>query len=165
MAERWSYIPLFPNYEASDRGTIRNSRSGRLLVPSHNQQGILKVNLTGDWGRCTRSVHLLVAQALLPPPTRFDFDSAIHLDGNRDNCYISNLVWRPRHFAVRFYSQMESSNYRNARAVVIDTDTGRQYKTIRDVVHTHGLLVSDVMSSMVRDTRVWPTNQRFRWKS
>ncbi|HYH67677.1 MAG TPA: HNH endonuclease [Urbifossiella sp.] len=66
--ELWLPIPDFPNYEASDRGRIRNRRLGHLLAGTTTRQGYLQVSVRGPRGRRVAYVHRLVCAAFHGPP-------------------------------------------------------------------------------------------------
>lgn len=78
------------NYSVSDKGEIRNDKTGRMLRPSI-QQGYCHVGLTidGKLKRCR--VHRLVANAFLSNPENKPYVN--HIDGCRSNNNIENLEW------------------------------------------------------------------------
>jgi hypothetical protein len=112
-AERWMPVPGFETaYEVSDHGRVRSlartitrgyrSRTGlrqpvpaRVLRPSRNTSGTLKVNLSrpGRSGPLTRAVHLLVLTTFvgLRPPGH----TGRHLNDDQTDNHLPNLAWRP----------------------------------------------------------------------
>ena len=71
MTVVWRAVARSPQYEVSDQGQIRNIKTGRLLHPSKNQHGHLKVNLPTEGGKIkTRQVNHIVAEMFLPEPVR-----------------------------------------------------------------------------------------------
>jgi HNH endonuclease/NUMOD4 motif/Helix-turn-helix domain len=97
LGERWRPVPGWP-YEVSDHGSLRrtadasyqrNYRAGRLLKPSPDRLGYLRITLQRDRMRRGFTVHGLVAVAFLGPrPAGYEVD---HRDGNRRNNWASNL--------------------------------------------------------------------------
>lgn len=163
MTVVWREIARTPNYEVSDHGEIRNTKTGHVLHPSKNQQGHLKVNLPTEDGKTkTRQVNHIVAEAFLPEPHRDDFISLIHLDGDKSNCSASNMVWRPRYFAIRYHQQFNSKIWKENRTPIIDTKNGRVYETIQEAAMEHGLVLSEILMSAHNRTFVWPSYQQFR---
>lgn len=162
MIEEWRTIPAFPKYEVGSDGHIRSVKSQRVLQPSHTQQGHLKVNLVKNKETYTRNVNHIVAKAFLPEPTRPDFISIIHLDGNKENCSAINLMWRPRYFAVKYHQQFETPMFAKSKVPVVDIRTGEKYATIQEAVVKCGLLFTDIMIAAHELTYVWPTYQEFR---
>ena len=64
MAEKWRRIATHPRYEVSNRGRIRNTKTGHVLSNTKTGNGYLKVNL-GTGPKCTQRVNRLVAFAFL----------------------------------------------------------------------------------------------------
>lgn len=159
--EQWREIPAFPKYRVSSLGRVENTKTGRMLIPSKNQEGHLKVNLMRDGEAHTRTVNHLVAKLFLPLPERRDFISVIHLDGDKSNCRASNLAWRPRYFAIKYHQQFGLRSYLEMRMPLVDKKTGRQYSSAQEAVVDHGLLLSDIVQSVHNRTFVWPTYQEF----
>lgn len=162
VSEEWRVIPAYPKYEVGNDGSIRTIKTGRILQPSHNQQGHLKVNLVKNGETYTRNVNHIVAKAFLPAPMRPDFISIIHLDGNKENCSAPNLMWRPRYFAIKYHLQFETPLFVQSHVPVIDIRTGEKYARIQDAVVKCGLLFTDIMIATHELTYVWPTYQEFR---
>jgi hypothetical protein len=140
MREKWRPISGFPEYSVSNFGNIRSEKSGRILALSDNQYGVQCVGLMKNGEQRHRSVPRLVAQAFLPRGSEV-FDTPINLDGDRHNNHVDNLAWRPRWFAVKY---------------------NRQFREPFETAKRFGLLEQDVVVSILENTLVWPTYQRFR---
>lgn len=162
MEEEWRVITEFPRYGVSNRGRVMTIKTGRILQPSLNQQGHLKVNLMENGEMYTRSINKLVARAFLPPPPRQDFISVIHIDGDKQNCNANNIAWRPRHFAIRYHQQFESPLYHTSMTPVVDTKTGETYASAQQAALANGLIFSEILMAAYQRTFVWPTFQEFR---
>lgn len=162
MNEEWRAIPAYPKYEASNDGHIRTIKTERILRPSRNQHGLLKVNLMKDGKTYTKNLNHIVAKAFLEPPTRKDFISIIHLDGDKNNCAASNLMWRPRYFAIKYHQQFDLKMYQTSNIPIVDIRTGEKYETIQEAVVRYGLLFTDILIATHERTYVWPTYQEFR---
>jgi NUMOD4 motif len=165
MSDEWRDIAAFANYQVSDSGDVRNLKTERILKPSHTQMGHLKVNLVQDGVTYTKGINHLVARAFLKPPNRADFISVIHLDGDKANCHHTNLLWRPRYFAIQYHLQFGTYHFEKKTQPVFEPDTGWTYPTAQDVVTTHGLLLTDLLTAIHVGTYVWPTYQIFKWQS
>jgi hypothetical protein len=63
--ERWRIVKDYPNYMVSDLGRVKNIVTGRLLKPTANKQGYVKINLHNSSRRKIWSIHLLIAEAFL----------------------------------------------------------------------------------------------------
>lgn len=160
MPEHWKTIEDFPKYSVSDHGRIRFDRSDRILQCNLNQYGLLQVGLMHDGTQRHRSVPLLVAKAFLPPVPG-PFDTPINLDGDRLNNHVSNLVWRPRWFAVKYNQQFRHPYENSIDDSIMDEKTHEISINSFDCATKYGLLEEDVVLSIMSRTYVWPTYQRF----
>lgn len=163
MTAEWRAIAKTPHYEVSDVGEIRNAKYDRILTPSKNQFGHLKVNLPTPEGKIrTRQVNHIVAEAFIPEPNRDDFISIIHLNGDKTNCAAVNMQWRPRYFAIRYHLQFQTDLWRDSHITIEDIKNGRIYNRIQDAAVEHGLVLSEILVAAHKRTFVWPTYQQFR---
>jgi hypothetical protein len=159
----WREIARSPRYEVNAQGEIRNTKYNRILTPSKNQEGHLKLNLPNEEGKIkTRQVNHIVAEAFIPEPHRDDFISLIHLDGDKTDCAAPNLQWRPRYFAIRYHLQFTTDIWRENHTRIVDTKNGRVYETIQEAAVEHGLVLSEILVAAHNRTFVWPTYQQFR---
>jgi len=94
-------IPLYPGYYADEHGSIysRRPRNGRgplaqeprLLRPCKDKDGYWSVSVHNETGKRREPIHRLVLMSFsLSIPTG---KVARHLDGNKDNNGIGNLMW------------------------------------------------------------------------
>lgn len=158
--EYWASIDLFPDYAVSDHGRVRSKRTDRILSLNPNQFGVIQVGLMRDGVQHHRSVPLLVAKAFLPYIPG-PFDTPINLDGDRQNNHISNLVWRPRWFAIRYNRQFRYPYENHIDAPIIDLKTGLISENSFECSKRYGLLEKDLVLSILNRTYVWPTYQEF----
>ena len=89
MAEIYVNITNYPNYQISNLGNVKNIRTGRILKPSEDRYGYLKVNLINNGDISTKTVHKLVANEFLENPE--NKKCIDHIDHNRKNNNVSNL--------------------------------------------------------------------------
>lgn len=158
--EEWRTIEFFPEYEVSDHGRIRTSKTGRILRLNLNQYNLLQVGLMQDGVQKHRSVPLLVAEAFIPQPLG-PFDTPINLDGDRTNNHISNLVWRPRWFAIKYNRQFRYPYENPIESPIVDLNTGEVSPNSLECAKRYGLLEKDLVLSIMNRTYVWPTYQEF----
>lgn len=158
--ETWLDIFEFPGYSVSSFGRVRNDFTGRVLTMLRNQHGVAHVGLSKGGVQYKRGVARLVAERYLQHNTMDDFDTPIHLDGDRTNNEASNLAWRPKWFADTYARQW---NVRGARVnrPIRDKDSGERYADSMDAARTHGLLERDILESVSTGVKVFPTLQRF----
>lgn len=167
--ESWQAVPDFPQYLVSDQGRVVNTKTEQQVAISKNQQGISMVFLRdADRQQFTRSVAVLVAHAFVPHPGNQNFDSIIHLDGDRSNTRAKNLAWRPRWFAVKYHQQFlyyrfhGKLNVNGLEVAIEDIDTEEVFDTSALAAIQHGLMEIDVVLSVFNGTPTWPGGHRFR---
>jgi hypothetical protein len=93
--ETWERIPGFEDlYEVSDLGRVRTLATGVIKKRSTKEDGQVNVSLNGALtGTRNRSVQvkLIVLAAFVGP--RPEGMVTVNLDGDRDNCALSNLAY------------------------------------------------------------------------
>ena len=160
MLENWKLIPLFEDYSVSDLGNVRTDKTGRLLSLNMNQYGVVHVGLMRNKKQYHRSVPLLVANAFLPP-VGGPFDTPINLNGDRSNNAVSNLMWRPRWFAIKYNRQFRYPYENPITTPIVDLKTGEVSENSWEAAKRYGLLEYDLVLSILNRTYVWPTYQTF----
>ena len=91
--EIWKLIKSAPNYEISNTGSVRNTKTGKMLKIATNNHGYHLVCLSYKNKKQTSYIHRLVAEAFIP--TNLDTRTSVvnHIDGNKSNNSIKNLEW------------------------------------------------------------------------
>lgn len=85
----WRKVKDF-NYSVSNKGEVRNDKTGRILKKTVSTSGYLFVQLF-DKKTYMKYIHRLVGEAFIPNP---DFLPQIdHIDGDKKNNDVSNLRW------------------------------------------------------------------------
>lgn len=160
ITEEWVAVEGFPGYSVNTLGQVRKDSTGRVLQPRINQYGVPYVGLMRNWRQCIRSLPRLVATAFVPQPNDV-FDTPINLNGDRTDCRVENLMWRPRWYAV-YYNNQFHDRYENPIDVTIrDVDTDDEYPNSLAAACVNGLLERDVVLSILNQTLTWPTYQQF----
>ena len=160
VSEEWRELEDYPGYSVSNLGEVINASSNRTLRISHTKQGAPKVGLSVEGRQSTRSIKVLVARAFVDGETDV-FNTPINLDGDQDNNIFTNLMWRPRWFALLYARQFALDySYYHQRAV-IDLVRKERYVDIWDAATTNGLLFKDVLTSCHGGGWVFPTRQDF----
>lgn len=146
--ERWEQIKEFPLYEVSSFGDIRNSLSGRILKAQQNQGGNQIVGLRHLGSTATRSVARIVAIAFHGEPEgdsdTWPQNTPMHLDHDRSNCRASNLIWRPRWYAIQYMQEWERGPSEDPTWQVIDLRTSQVYPNAFEAGHTLGVLEKSI---------------------
>ena len=89
--EKWKTIATHTGYEVSNRGRIRNKKTGHVLSNTRTGNGYLKVNL-GTGPKCTQRVNRLVAFAFLGDPPG-DKVYCHHINHDPADNRVENLQW------------------------------------------------------------------------
>lgn len=92
MEETWTEVKNVKNYEVSDEGRVRNSKTGQILSHSIDEQGDDIVYLYDGPEKYKRKVHCLVAESYLDGDTKHSYIT--HADGDKRNIKASNLQLR-----------------------------------------------------------------------
>lgn len=162
MEEEWRQILGFPSYSVNDQGSVRNDETERILTPflTGPKRNTLSVGLIHHRTQYTRTVGRLVANAFLQPLNEYH-DTPIHLDRDKLNCRVDNLLWRPRWFAREYTIQF--SRGLEMYPAIRDLETEEVFETPWEVVPLRGLLYRDVVEATHRHTHVFPTMDLFEW--
>lgn len=158
--EEWVPLDSFPGYSVNPLGQVRKDSSGRILQPRINQYGVPYVGLMRDWRQCIRSLPRLIAMTYLQPPSEI-FDTPINLDGDRTNCEVDNLMWRPRWYAIYYVNQFKERYEHPIDAPVRAVETEEVFPNSLAAACRYGLLEREVVLSVLNKTPTWPTYQMF----
>lgn len=159
-AYEWVPVKNFPGYSVNPRGQVRKDSTGRILHTRLNQYGVPYVGLMREWRQYNRSLPLLVATAYLQPSSDI-FDTPINLDGDRTNCSVDNLMWRPRWYAVLYAQQFRERYVNPVEAPVRALDTKEVFRDSLAAACRYGLLEREVVLSVLNKIPTWPTYQIF----
>ena len=88
--EKWKVIELYPKYEVSSFGRIRNVKT-KYVLKFYKNNGYLVVNLMKDKKARRKLVHRLVAIEFIE--NKANKNTVNHIDGNKENNHIENLEW------------------------------------------------------------------------
>jgi len=95
--EIWRKINKFPDYAVSDFGKIkriksgRNTYNGKILKQNKNNRGYLTICLYENKKHYSRCIHILIYETFNNYKLKDD-ECIHHIDGNKENNNIDNLV-------------------------------------------------------------------------
>lgn len=159
--DEWARIEGFPGYGVNRLGQVCNLSTGRILRLQQNQVGVVFVGMMDEDGwQKQRGVARMVAHAFLPQDLDA-FDTPIQIDGDRWNCDLSNLAWRPRWFAIRYHLQFKRRYPFPIDEPIREANSGDVYRDSWEATCMFGLLEEDLVASIELRTYVWPTYQIF----
>jgi hypothetical protein len=159
--QEWREIIGFSGYSVSDAGAIQNDCTGRIMRTYRNTRGIETVGLMHRGVQHKRSVAVLVADAFITTARSLRFNTPINLDGDRTNNRVTNLAWRPYHFARKYHQQFKIGPQGFTRPVQ-NLNTEEIYPTSWDAAILLGLLERELVMSILERTYVFPLYQTFR---
>lgn len=123
MEEQWRVIEEATNYEVSNLGHIRNTKSGQVLNPGVSGNGYRQVSLrmkaSGKFEK--RYVHRLVASYWIPNPE--NKREVNHKNLDRTDNRVENLEWVTSSDNQKHKYQTGSYKTSNRRVAQIDIDT------------------------------------------
>lgn len=127
--EEWRMISGFPKYEVSNKGRIRNTKTGRIMKSFIDSRGYESVCLRKNGLSHTRRIHKLVVKSFVS-----DVDNnldVIHIDRDRSNNDLGNLQ-------INTHSQNMRSIYHNGHKQIhrmkkiMCVETGEVFESITE---------------------------------
>ena len=117
MKENWKDIKGYEGiYQVSDKGRIKNVRTGRILKTHPNKKGYLMIRISDGKERKGYGVHRLVAEAFIPNPD--NLPQVNHKDENKLNNNVDNLEWCTLQYNVNYGTarqRMSKTNVNNPK--------------------------------------------------
>lgn len=156
----WVPIYGFPSYSVNPLGQVRHDRIDRLVTPVMNRSYSVYVSLWRSGRHVKRSLSLLVASHFIQQPNEY-FDTVINLNGDRFDCAVVNLAWRPRWFSIQYHRNFRDPYVGRIEAPLRARDGVEVFPSSIAVSVAYGLLEREVVLSVWNMYPVWPTNQIF----
>lgn len=126
MGETWTKVKDIENYEVSDEGRVRNSKTGKILGHSIDEQGDDVVYMYEGRRKHKRKVHCLVAESYLDGDVEHSYIK--HIDGNKRNVRADNLKLKHKKVGKRIHV----------------LETGVTYDSIADCSRDMGMSASTI---------------------
>lgn len=151
--EVWSPIIGFEEYEASNKGRIRELRTGKLLHQIKNHKGYFHVRVKKNNGEpMTLNVHRAVLFA-------FKYDeyedglTVNHIDENRANNNLENLEWLSN-----------ADNIRYSQGIKVKCiETGKEYNSIWSASRDTGVACLTIRNNL-KNKLVRTKRSKFSWE-
>lgn len=141
--EEWAEIPDFPDYQASNKGRIKNS-SGRVLYNRLSGK-YLTVRLHKEGSEYTKKIHRLVLSAFTGHD-RPDMQ-VNHIDGDRYNNELSNLEWCTREENLAHARAMGLLHEWDPRPIVC-LETGEIFPSMKQCAESFGWSYGNARASI-----------------
>lgn len=163
--EEWQNLAHveFGDYSVSNRGRVRNDRSGLILSQSLTKVGASKVGLIHDYTtrQQTVGVALLVANEFLPGKSE-NLNTPINLNGDRSDNDVDNLAWRPRWFAIQYHKQFFSDLYMHNTLPFYIMETEEVFDNVRQIAMKYGMLEKHIIHDITNQDGTWPHGFHFQ---
>lgn len=156
MQDSWMEFPQYPGYSISDSGLIRNDRTDRLMKRSRLSNGAPAVSLYVDGRYVRRQVISFMAETWMEPHPNPRFDTPMNLDGDRANCHVTNLVFRPRWFVIAYNKECHTEHYPHWSKPFRIVETGEIFDTPLQCALQYGVLQADIFSAIANKRLLFP---------
>jgi hypothetical protein len=158
--EKNEFVPLKGfehDYAISKSGKILSLLTDQYVNTSVDSNGYLKVTLWSDGNRCTKRVHILVAEQFLPNPDNLPVVN--HRDGNKQNPNVSNLEWCT--YSENTQHAHDTGLIKKTSDKVVVRGDGRVYRSLTDAAKDNNITKSAI-SKVINGSR--KTAGGWTWK-
>jgi len=121
--EQWKQIDGYDNYEVSNYGSVRNTKTGRIIKLNPNGVGYLSLSMSKDGKVSKALVHRLVATAFCENPE--GYKEVDHIDNIKTNNHATNLRWASHSDNLRNYLRKNSTGFTGVTKQGAGTYTAR----------------------------------------
>lgn len=135
--ERFVKISGYETYSVSNKGRVRNDKSGRILKLHAIPQGYFQAQLSKDGKVYHLLVHRLVAEAFLPNPNQFPIIN--HINEDKGDNRVENLEWCTYQYNLNYKSR--------DRRTPVELD-GEMYPSITDAAKHIGVHPNTLTSTL-----------------
>lgn len=122
-------ISNYGSVKALGNGNSNNSKE-KILKPTKDKKGYLRVDLSKQGKRKQYQVHRLVAQAFIDNPN--NYEEVNHKDENKTNNKVENLEFCDRKYNANYGTAIERSTLSRSKQVMC-VETGVVYPSTMEV--------------------------------
>lgn len=139
--EIWKEICGFENYMVSNRGRIFSKKNNRIIKPTPDQKGYLRISFYENGKGNTQKVHRLVAAAFIQ--NEMNYPQVNHIDEDKKNNCVDNLEWCDNSYNRYYGTAAERTakanlNCETTSRPVRCVDTGEIFPSIREAKRRTG---------------------------
>ena len=157
--EEWRTVVLdnevFPNYEVSTEGRVRNKDTGNILKPSQTKKGYLHVTIWQSEKRKQKTcyIHRIVAWTYIPNDDPENKTEVNHINEDKTCNHVENLEWCTREQNVHHGTGIErqaqtKTNDPSRSKKVLCVETGIIYDSVNEVGRKTGLPCSNIVACL-----------------
>lgn len=152
-------IKQHPNYCITLDGRLFSLNSMKFIKPYHDRDGYVFYRMSNKSREFQRKAHRLVAMAYLPNP--HNKSDVNHIDGKKDNNILFNLEWATKsENAKHAWNNGLQKRQRSHAKKVIDTNTGTQYRSVKDAANAIGMKY-DLLKTRLRGKTINNTSLKY----
>lgn len=115
--EQWKKIKDFENYEVSDEGRIRNTKTNRILKLKLGNRGYYEICLSNNGVKTNFRVHRLVASHFISNPNNLNVIN--HKDENKLNNCANNLEWCTSKYNTNYGNCIKKYSTKNKKPILM----------------------------------------------
>ena len=161
MIEEFRVVPGYEGlYEVSNLGKVR--RNGKILKPSKNNWGYLRVNLYKNGIMKSAYIHRLVAQTFLPNPQNLPMIN--HKDEDKTNNSIDNLEWCTAGYNNSYGTRIKRVVEKNSKPVLQYDFSGKfikEFSSVSDAAEEIGVSLGTLSGALTGQQK---TSKGYLWK-
>lgn len=144
MKEIFKEIEGYENYQVSNYGSVKSlgngkTRKEKVLKPTKNKDGYLRVGLCKQGKRKMYLVHRLVTSAFIENPN--NYEEVNHKDEDKTNNKVENLEWCDHKYNINYGTRTEKISKQ-----VMCIETGVVYSSTMEVERQLGYFQTYIAS-------------------
>ena len=148
MMEIFKDIEGYENYQVSNYGSVKSlgngkTRKEKVLKPTKNKDGYLRVGLCKQGKRKMYLVHRLVTSAFIENPN--NYEEVNHKDEDKTNNKVENLEWCDHKYNINYGTRTEKISKKISKQVMC-VETGVVYSSTMEVERQLGYFQTYIAS-------------------
>lgn len=152
-------IKEHPNYLISVDGKLFSLTRMKYVQPSYDRDGYVFYRMSYKSREFQKKAHRLVAMTYLPNP--LNKSDVNHIDGKKDNNLLCNLQWMTKSENAKhaWDNGLQKRERAHAKSV-IDTNTGTEYRSVKDAANAIGMKY-DLLKTRLRGKTINNTSLKY----
>jgi len=162
--EKWKKVEHLDKYLISNKGRLKNEKTGRILKTKVNKRGYLCNTISVNGKIMVVKIHRLIAISFIPNPE--NKITVNHIDGNKTNNNINNLEWatysennlhayligiKTPHWLNKFGENHPKS--RSVARITKDYKESKSYKSITEAAKQNNVSIGNISRVLSGDRK------------